>query len=168
MKKPAELRLREIEGEEARKRGLSVETFGRLLRKVEEYEGSHRARGLGEELLEILKEDLRERQGKKASQGGEKSDGSVVGSGGSASGSQPATAEVYIEELVLENFGPYYGRHEFDFRGVEGRRMILAGGKNGVGKTHLWRGAYLALMGESGRLRYEENRSGGGGDGIQV
>lgn len=64
-------RLREIEETEARKRGLSVETFRRLLRKVEEYEGSRRLTGLPEELLEILKEDLRQRkaQGKDGSHG---------------------------------------------------------------------------------------------------
>ena len=55
-------RLREIEEAEARKRGLSVETFRRMLRKVEEYQESHRAMGLPEELLEILKEDLRQRK----------------------------------------------------------------------------------------------------------
>ena len=55
-------RLREIEEAEARKRGLSVETFRRMLRKVEEYQDDFRAKGLPEELLEILKEDLRQRR----------------------------------------------------------------------------------------------------------
>ena len=26
-------------------------------------------------------------------------------------------AEVYIDTLTMENFGPFYGAHTFDFRG---------------------------------------------------
>lgn len=59
-------------------------------------------------------------------------------------------SEVYIDELTLENFGPYYGPYTFNFGTVEERCGILIGGKNGVGKTHLLRALYLALVGETG------------------
>jgi DNA sulfur modification protein DndD len=60
-----------------------------------------------------------------------------------------STAEIYIDKLEIENFGPFYGRHCFDFSGIEDRRAILVGGKNGAGKTHLLRSLYLATVGES-------------------
>jgi DNA sulfur modification protein DndD len=59
-------------------------------------------------------------------------------------------AEVYIDSLTLENFGPFYGEHTFDFRSLEGKCGILVGGKNGAGKTHLLRALYIAVVGESG------------------
>lgn len=59
-------------------------------------------------------------------------------------------AEVYIDSLTLENFGPFYGEHILDFRNLEGKCGILIGGKNGAGKTHLLRALYLAIVGESG------------------
>jgi len=59
-------------------------------------------------------------------------------------------AEVYIDSLTLENFGPFYGEHSLDFRSLEGKCGILVGGKNGAGKTHLLRALYLAVVGESG------------------
>jgi DNA sulfur modification protein DndD len=58
--------------------------------------------------------------------------------------------EVYIDSLTLENFGPYYGEHSFNFGPLEGRCGILVGGKNGAGKTHLLRALYLAVVGETG------------------
>ncbi|MBI4028634.1 MAG: AAA family ATPase [Verrucomicrobia bacterium] len=59
-------------------------------------------------------------------------------------------ANVFIDSLTLENFGPFYGEHTFDFRSLEGKCGILVGGKNGAGKTHLLRALYLAVVGESG------------------
>jgi len=59
-------------------------------------------------------------------------------------------AEVYIDSLTLENFGPFYGEHTLDFRSLEGKCGILVGGKNGAGKTHLLRALYLAVVGETG------------------
>src|SRR6266480_5502508 len=59
-------------------------------------------------------------------------------------------AEVYIDSLTLENFGPFYGEHTLNFRSLEGKCGILVGGKNGAGKTHLLRALYLAVVGESG------------------
>ncbi|MGD0487872.1 MAG: AAA family ATPase [Syntrophorhabdales bacterium] len=59
-------------------------------------------------------------------------------------------AEVYIDTLTMENFGPFYGAHTFDFRSLEGKCGILVGGKTGAGKTHVLRALYLAVVGESG------------------
>src|SRR2546426_1604272 len=59
-------------------------------------------------------------------------------------------AEVYIDSLTLENFGPFYGEHTLKFGSLDGRCGILVGGKNGAGKTHLLRALYLAVVGESG------------------
>ena len=58
--------------------------------------------------------------------------------------------EVYIDELTLENFGPYYGPHTFNFGTLDDRCGILVGGKTGAGKTHLLRALYLAVVGETG------------------
>lgn len=59
---------------------------------------------------------------------------------------------VYLDSLSIENFGPFYGEHEFKFSNLDGRCGILIGGKNGAGKTHLLRALYLAVVGETGRV----------------
>lgn len=51
-------RLREMEEEVAREKGIDAETLRRMLAKVEEYSESHRAQGLPDDLLNILKDDL--------------------------------------------------------------------------------------------------------------
>jgi DNA sulfur modification protein DndC len=51
-------RLREIEEAVAREKGIDVETLRRMVAKVEEYSESHRAHGLPDDLLHILKDDL--------------------------------------------------------------------------------------------------------------
>lgn len=51
-------RLRELEEEVAREKGLDAETLRRMVAKVEEYSESHRAHGLPDDLLNILKDDL--------------------------------------------------------------------------------------------------------------
>ncbi len=51
-------RLREMEEEVAREKGINVETLRRMVAKVEEYSESHRAHGLPDELLNILNDDL--------------------------------------------------------------------------------------------------------------
>ncbi len=58
-------RLRELQEEVAREKGISADTLRRLLGKVEEYSESQRAMGLPDDLLNILKDDL-ERQPEKA------------------------------------------------------------------------------------------------------
>lgn len=54
--------LRDIEQRVASEKEISLETLRRLIAKVEEYGESHRAVGLPDELLQILQDDLRERQ----------------------------------------------------------------------------------------------------------
>ena len=54
-------RLREMEEEVAREKGIDAETLRRMLAKVEEYSESHRALGLPDDLLNILKDDLWQR-----------------------------------------------------------------------------------------------------------
>lgn len=58
--------------------------------------------------------------------------------------------DVYIDSLTVENFGPYYGEHTFNFTPLDDRCGIIIGGKNGAGKTHLLRALYLAVVGETG------------------
>ena len=51
-------RLREMEEKIAAEKGINVETLRRMVAKVEEYSESHRAHGLPDDLLNILKDDL--------------------------------------------------------------------------------------------------------------
>lgn len=51
-------RLRELEEEVAGERTINAETLRRMLAKVEEYSESHRAHGLPDDLLNILKDDM--------------------------------------------------------------------------------------------------------------
>ena len=51
-------RLREMEEEVAGELGVRADTLRRMLAKVEEYSESHRAHGLPDDLLNILRDDL--------------------------------------------------------------------------------------------------------------
>jgi hypothetical protein len=51
-------RLRELQEEIAAEKGIRADTLHRLLAKVDEYSESHRAFGLPDDLLNILKDDL--------------------------------------------------------------------------------------------------------------
>jgi DNA sulfur modification protein DndC len=55
-------RLRELEEDVAREFGVRADTLRRMLAKVEEYSESHRAHGLPDDLLNILKDDLSRRE----------------------------------------------------------------------------------------------------------
>jgi DNA sulfur modification protein DndC len=55
-------RLRELEEEVARELGVRADALRRMLAKVEEYSESHRAHGLPDDLLNILKDDLSRRE----------------------------------------------------------------------------------------------------------
>jgi DNA sulfur modification protein DndC len=55
-------RLRELEDEVAKEFGVRADTLRRMLAKVEEYSESHRAHGLPDDLLNILKGDLSRRE----------------------------------------------------------------------------------------------------------
>jgi hypothetical protein len=52
------LRQLYLEDEVAREKGIDAETLRRMVAKVEEYSESHRAHGLPDDLLNILKDDL--------------------------------------------------------------------------------------------------------------
>jgi len=52
------LRQLYLEDEGAREKGTDAETLRRMVAKVEEYSESHRAMGLPDSLLNILKDDL--------------------------------------------------------------------------------------------------------------
>jgi len=54
-------RLRELEEEVAREKAIDPDTLRRMVAKVEEYSESHRAHGLPNDLLDILKDDLADR-----------------------------------------------------------------------------------------------------------
>lgn len=61
---PKELnRLRELEEKIAKEKGVSAETLRRMVGKVEEYSESHRAMGLPDDLLNILKDEIAEKSG---------------------------------------------------------------------------------------------------------
>lgn len=51
-------RLREMEEEVAREKGINADIIRRMIAKVEGYSESHRAHGLPDDLLNILKDDL--------------------------------------------------------------------------------------------------------------
>jgi len=51
-------RLREMEEEVAREKGINADILRRMIAKVEGYSESHRAHGLPDDLLNILKDDL--------------------------------------------------------------------------------------------------------------
>ncbi len=53
-------KLREMENEIAREKNVNPDILRRMLAKVEEYSESHRAHGLPDDLLNILKDDLAE------------------------------------------------------------------------------------------------------------
>ena len=55
-------RLRQIEEEVAEEHGVRADTLSRMLAKVEEFSESHRAHGLPDDLLNILKDDLESQQ----------------------------------------------------------------------------------------------------------
>ena len=52
-----------------------------------------------------------------------------------------------INSIILENFGSYEGRTEFNTREKYGKNIILIGGKNGAGKTTLFTAMRLCLYG---------------------
>ncbi|MGK7932901.1 MAG: DNA sulfur modification protein DndD [Microcystaceae cyanobacterium] len=65
-------------------------------------------------------------------------------------------------ELILENFGPYAGRHVLNLRPEQGdslRPIILIGGMNGGGKTTLMDAIRLALYGQRAQCSTRNNLS---------
>lgn len=60
-------------------------------------------------------------------------------------------------ELVLQNFGPYSGRHTLNLRPEADRPIILIGGLNGGGKTTLMDAIRLALYGQRAQIDRRRN-----------
>jgi len=52
-----------------------------------------------------------------------------------------------ISRVVLENFGLYKGKQEFNFQPEENRNIVLIGGENGNGKTTLFEAIRFCLYG---------------------
>ena len=73
-----------------------------------------------------------------------------------------------LSKLIVENFGPFFGKHIIDLKpnstGDKKKPIILFGGKNGVGKTTLFEAVKLCLYGpkiqqkrqRTPRSQYEE------------
>ncbi len=62
-------------------------------------------------------------------------------------------------ELVLENFGPYFGRQMINLRPESTQPIILVGGMNGGGKTTLMDALRLVLYGQRGQCSTRGNLS---------
>lgn len=60
-------------------------------------------------------------------------------------------------ELVLQNFGPYHGRHHLNLRPTLERPIILIGGLNGGGKTTLMDALRLVLYGQRAPIDRRRN-----------
>jgi ABC-type branched-subunit amino acid transport system ATPase component len=65
--------------------------------------------------------------------------------------------QVFVDNLTVENFGPFYGRSTINFAPVEERCGILIGGKNGAGKTHLLRARFGFEKSLNRRAKLEGN-----------
>lgn len=65
-----------------------------------------------------------------------------------------------MKRITLKNYGPYAGRHQFDFATTPSKPIILIGGRNGDGKTTLFESVRLCLYGgynfRHARRVYEE------------
>jgi len=53
-----------------------------------------------------------------------------------------------LSKVVLNDFGVYRGRNEFDFKTTKDKPIILIGGTNGAGKTTLFESVMLCLYGQ--------------------
>lgn len=56
-----------------------------------------------------------------------------------------------LKQLVLHNFGAYYGEHVIDFSVTNDRPVVLVGALNGSGKTTILEATQLALFGRAVR-----------------
>lgn len=55
--------------------------------------------------------------------------------------------KMIIKKLVLNNYGIYYGKNEFNFNVSPDKNLIIIGGKNGSGKTTMLDAIKIALYG---------------------
>lgn len=53
-----------------------------------------------------------------------------------------------IKKILIDNFGVYGGKNEFDFETTKERTVILCGGTNGAGKTTLFESIMLCFYGK--------------------
>lgn len=65
--------------------------------------------------------------------------------------------KILLKRITLKNYGPYAGRHQFDFTTTPSKPIILIGGRNGDGKTTLFESVRLCLYG-SYDFRYPRRR----------
>ena len=54
-----------------------------------------------------------------------------------------------LTKIVLNDFGVYRGRNEFDLKTTKDKPIILIGGTNGAGKTTLFESVMLCLYGQN-------------------
>ena len=54
-----------------------------------------------------------------------------------------------LSKVILNDFGVYRGRNEFDFKTTKDKPIILIGGTNGAGKTTLFESVMLCLYGQN-------------------
>lgn len=57
---------------------------------------------------------------------------------------------MHLNNVLLENIGPYKERNKFNFETSSDRNVILIGGENGAGKTTLLQAIKLGLFGSYG------------------
>ncbi|WP_008318081.1 DNA sulfur modification protein DndD [Leptolyngbya sp. PCC 6406] len=62
-----------------------------------------------------------------------------------------------LQELILQNFGPYHGSHRLDLRPTPEQPIILIGGLNGGGKTTLMDALRLVLYGQRAPIDRRRN-----------
>ena len=54
-----------------------------------------------------------------------------------------------LTKIILNDFGVYRGRNEFDVQTTKDKPIILIGGTNGAGKTTLFESVMLCLYGQN-------------------
>lgn len=66
---------------------------------------------------------------------------------------------VLVTKVILQDYGVYRGRNEFDFTCDERKPIILVGGTNGAGKTTLFESIMLCLYGISSMAKRSTKKS---------
>lgn len=64
-----------------------------------------------------------------------------------------------VTRVILQDYGVYRGKNEFDFSCTEQKPIILVGGTNGAGKTTLFESIMLCLYGISTRAKRSTKKS---------
>lgn len=66
---------------------------------------------------------------------------------------------MFLTKIVLQDYGVYRGRNEFDFTCAKDKPIILVGGKNGAGKTSLFESIMLCFYGISATAKHSTKKS---------